>query len=263
MTRKNTDYNSDFNQKMSTYFNVLIGEVSIKSAALHLKTTPSEIISKLSSICDRNLLNRNSIISWKDKNSVYLGYNKNAFSFFPKTPPSLIGFTDYHVASKEYADLYCAYDAYRLKNNAPMNFEGPVVHPSLGVFHAEGASFQLIDDNGNAQGIILASNLTLRLKDMPFARAIGLIQGGLVHLFIKKKTYIFAANNFDISFSAKECECLLYAVAGKTAKDIAHYTHSSPRTIEGHLENARLKLNCSYKSEMVDKLIDLDFISRF
>ncbi len=49
--------------------------------------------------------------------------------------------------------------------------------------------------------------------------------------------------------------CLHYVAQGKTAKEIAEKLYKSVRTIESHLDNARNKLECSNRSELIAKAI--------
>ena len=48
--------------------------------------------------------------------------------------------------------------------------------------------------------------------------------------------------------------CLLY---GNTAKKTAKELFISPRTVERHLENIKIKLNCKNKYELVKKIFDI------
>ncbi len=55
--------------------------------------------------------------------------------------------------------------------------------------------------------------------------------------------------------------CLHYVAQGKTAKEIAEKLYKSVRTIESHLDNARSKLECSNRSELIAKAITEGIIS--
>ena len=43
-------------------------------------------------------------------------------------------------------------------------------------------------------------------------------------------------------------------IRGKTAKEIAVILNLSPRTIEHHIENIKIKTNSDSKSELIDKM---------
>lgn len=52
----------------------------------------------------------------------------------------------------------------------------------------------------------------------------------------------------------REKQILLFALEGLTSKQTARKLNISHRTVEKHLANAKLKLNCKRKSEVVYKL---------
>ncbi|MBU0455875.1 MAG: helix-turn-helix transcriptional regulator [Pseudomonadota bacterium] len=72
-------------------------------------------------------------------------------------------------------------------------------------------------------------------------------------------------NKFDeinvngVKLSVKEGECVYYLLRGMTAKEIGEIVHRSKRTIEGHFLNIKNKLNCSKKSELIEKLWESGF----
>jgi len=52
------------------------------------------------------------------------------------------------------------------------------------------------------------------------------------------------------SLTPRELECLSYLTSGKTAKEIARIIDASPRTVETHINNIRLKTGCQSKREL-------------
>lgn len=63
----------------------------------------------------------------------------------------------------------------------------------------------------------------------------------------------------NIKISRREFECLYYLVRGKTMKGIAREMGGSPRTVEEHINQLKLKLNCTTKYELLDKIWQSDF----
>ncbi len=53
----------------------------------------------------------------------------------------------------------------------------------------------------------------------------------------------------------REHEIAQFVIQGKTAKETAKLLELSYRTVERHLDNIKLKLNCVKKSELVVKLL--------
>jgi len=58
----------------------------------------------------------------------------------------------------------------------------------------------------------------------------------------------------------KQKECLYLITQGKTAKQVAKIMNLSPRTIEDHINIIKNKLNCQYKSELIEKAINSGFV---
>ncbi len=65
-------------------------------------------------------------------------------------------------------------------------------------------------------------------------------------IFYKKINYINGISN-------SENECLIYLAHGMTAKEVAKILKISPRTVESHIQNMKIKLNCYNKSELINK----------
>ena len=61
-------------------------------------------------------------------------------------------------------------------------------------------------------------------------------------------------NQFKIS--QREYDCLYHLAYGKTAKQIAIKLNISYRTVEEYLTNARRKLSCSNRSQLIEKIIN-------
>ena len=58
-------------------------------------------------------------------------------------------------------------------------------------------------------------------------------------------------NGSVVKFSPREIECLKYLGLGKTAKETAKTLVISPRTVETHLKNIKLKTGYSSKSDLI------------
>lgn len=61
-------------------------------------------------------------------------------------------------------------------------------------------------------------------------------------------------------FTIRESECLFLLVRGQTAKEIALVLDISPRTVQTHFENIKLKLNVSSRSQIIAKVMELDML---
>lgn len=57
--------------------------------------------------------------------------------------------------------------------------------------------------------------------------------------------------------TAREVECLTLISKGKTAKEIGRIINISPRTVEYHLNTSKDKLDCNFKSELIEKFSNI------
>lgn len=84
---------------------------------------------------------------------------------------------------------------------------------------------------------------------------------------LQPKSYY--ANQFDTTNTAnklsleeneyltqREKMCIYYTIRGKSARETAQILSVSPRTVEFHLSNAKAKLKCKNKSELIGLFID-------
>jgi len=76
-----------------------------------------------------------------------------------------------------------------------------------------------------------------------------------LNVALKVKKYFLSE---DITISTKELDCAILLLQGKTSKEIAKSLNNSPRTIEAHLNNMKLKLGCHNKSALISKLLKLN-----
>jgi DNA-binding CsgD family transcriptional regulator len=68
-----------------------------------------------------------------------------------------------------------------------------------------------------------------------------------------KQIGVINSNFTNISLSEKEKTCLKLCLEGKTAEDAANILYLSRRTIEGHMERIKEKLNCQRKKDLMSK----------
>jgi len=76
----------------------------------------------------------------------------------------------------------------------------------------------------------------------------------------KPISYILNDYYSPLNLTEKQENCLFLLVRGKTVKEIAKILNISPRTVEGHLEAIKIKMNCKYKSEIIEHAIDCGFL---
>ena len=60
--------------------------------------------------------------------------------------------------------------------------------------------------------------------------------------------------------TSREKEVLEYVILGLSAKEVARYLEISPRTVDRHVENVRLKLRARNRTHMVACAIQAGFL---
>lgn len=79
--------------------------------------------------------------------------------------------------------------------------------------------------------------------------------GEFCELLKSKRVYLNLKSR-EVMLTRREYEVLLQFTQGRTTKEVAKVLNISPRTAESHLENAKNKTNCTFKSQLIDMLRD-------
>ncbi len=66
-----------------------------------------------------------------------------------------------------------------------------------------------------------------------------------------------------IYLTPKEIKCILWAIQGKTAEEIAMIEKNSFRTVEMHLTNVRKKLNCYKQTQLIRIILEAGVLQAF
>jgi DNA-binding CsgD family transcriptional regulator len=77
---------------------------------------------------------------------------------------------------------------------------------------------------------------------------------------LKPKSYILTDAYCPLPLTDKQINCMFYLVRGKSYKEIAKLLSISFRTVEGHMDAIKYKLNCYSKSALIEKAVDSGFI---
>jgi DNA-binding CsgD family transcriptional regulator len=64
----------------------------------------------------------------------------------------------------------------------------------------------------------------------------------------------------DLDLSPIQLECLFYLVKGCSVKEIARNISLAPKTIEHYLDAIKLKFNCTRRSDLVNKALEIPSI---
>lgn len=206
-------------------------------------------------IIDFEFLNKiPGAIGFKDKYSVYLGGNQFlATTMGFAKPQDIIGMKDTDIKSEmvAFADKF-------VREDKEVMLAGEQQHIDMGRYN-DGVLRATL----STKKVLLSANQ--EIIGTVFSR-VELKSSILSKLFdktlsIKLPQYYTIARPYgEYHLNKRETESLFYLIRGYTAKEIAQRLGLSAKTIEYHIEQLKNKLNCSKKSELVEKSIDLGFI---
>lgn len=67
----------------------------------------------------------------------------------------------------------------------------------------------------------------------------------------------------DIDLSKRQSECLYYLTKGMSIKQIAKKVNLSPRTVSHYLDAVKIKLNCTRRSDLIEKVFGMNLFNSF
>lgn len=73
------------------------------------------------------------------------------------------------------------------------------------------------------------------------------------------KRYQLGTKNGLVHLTARELDCLLGILDGKTSQEMAQELYRSKRTVEAHISNVKQKLGCSTKADLIKFLVEKGF----
>ncbi len=77
---------------------------------------------------------------------------------------------------------------------------------------------------------------------------------------VVKKCYYLGELYPGIYLTAREAQCMVCFLQGKTISTTASFLNLSPRTVEFYLKNTKKKLNCQTKVELMSCVLRTDFL---
>lgn len=174
-----------------------------------------------------------SYVFWKDLNSRFLGCNQKFLASTGRnTQQNFVESSDYDMPwAQKYADIYIKDDQNVMETGIPrINYKE--LHQQL---------------DGTIKTVLVSK---IPLYD-EYKQVKGLL-GFYIDISIQE---IFTT----IRLSKRQMECLFYLVRGMSAKQIARKLNLSNRTVEDYLENLKLKFDCTHRSDLVIKAIEMGF----
>lgn len=192
-------------------------------------------------------------VFWKDKNGIYLGYNKYGANNLGYSDSNEIkGRSDHDIFPENIATFFISNDQEVMlngmqkfipepgivKNNHPvifMSYKMPIYAQDESVIGVLGFAF--------TRPRIVSESLTEQSNhQLPDELA---------------KNFNHSHPDFAEQLSPREVMCVQYLCKGLTLKQIAKQFNLSPRTVESYLERARSKMGCKNKAELMLSFIKI------
>ena len=174
---------------------------------------------------------------WFSTEHVLLGCNQSAIDMMQKHQAikrtDVIGHKFYELFDKE--NKHLAEDVIQenievIQLNAPKQFNNVLILPDLYKIKMVTIKAPFYDDHGKIAGVF-----------------------GISH-------YLSEVSLADIKafkFSTRETECLIHLLKGKTMREISEILDISLKTVGTYIERLKAKLNCTTRSALISKAIEL------
>ncbi|MEO8402099.1 MAG: LuxR C-terminal-related transcriptional regulator [Gammaproteobacteria bacterium] len=166
------------------------------------------------------------------------------------------GKTMFDISPTENAENVIKTDRAVVSNNKRELVEDNVIHfDSFNEQHFFTIKMPWYNKNNEIIGIFGASIL---FGTQPFADSLSkIIQFGLLPQTTPNNLLRGTFHNASY-YTKREKECLFYILRGKTARETGKLLNLSTRTIETYINNLKIKLNVSTKSELISKALEIE-----
>ncbi len=223
-----------------------------------------------------------SLLFWKDSQSKFLGCNKKFATLGGVVGPRvMIGKYDYELAWREDSGKY------RKDDQEVFEFSKPKLNIEESMHYGDGSQkiiltskFKIYSSNRRKFGLIgIASDITEhkilerkllemsgkrvfpgesiseKLFSVPIIEEINRLHKISEYLRGERKKYTFICKNKEIMLSARQLQCVVLILQGKTNKQIGKLLRLSPRTIEYYLNLIKEKFGCETKNHLLEIIL--------
>jgi len=170
-----------------------------------------------------------------------------------KSKDEIVGHTDFEFVWQEYAPLYRKHELDILSGNEYSAII-PVKDADNNTLLFLHNKIRTLDEKGEVDGLIVRAMEILNPNYHELITSLTKINTQ------KKPVFALGKKINDIELSVRQKQCLFFLLYGKTAKAIANILKISPRTVETHIDNMKIKFGCRSKSELIDAAINLGFL---
>lgn len=208
----------------------------------------------------------NQLPGWiciKSLDSIFIQGNNNFIDLVgAKNRDWLIGRTDHDIPCKasEFAESFIEEDKAVLQSQQEV--KSLHVYPfSPGLTIGLSIRKLLYDSIGTPSAILLQSlpvNSVLIQKIISSSIKINSSLVGHGHCI---GTFKLDADCESLLLSQRELECLFFLIRGYSAKAIGQVLNISPRTVERHIDNMKMKLACNNKAQLIEKAYEIGYAS--
>ncbi len=186
-----------------------------------------------------------NLIAWKDANLKYMGVGKPFLDLFGfQSEGQMIGLSDYETPAEEFGDVFSENDRLAIQSGGAVFLE-LTKNKQDDIMLAISNKMPLYDLQHNFKGVF--SQCTLMQKSDKIKTLIEEIQAN------NHSSCLLMETIDQFSLSKRESECLYHLMRGKSAKHIANRLNISAKTVEFHVSNIKIKMDCHSKAELIDK----------
>lgn len=191
-------------------------------------------------------------VYWKNRDGIYLGCNQNIANLANlSSSECIIGKSIHDILEKKIAERITNEDETIMLNNKEKILEeiGFDLENQPAIYLSK--KIPTHNFKGEVTGLFGISINITRQKNIQ-----------LIETTLNKfSNYVIEQKYKTLPTLAKrELECLYFIIRGMTAKQIGKVLNLSFRTVESYIENMKYKFNCTNRSELIGKAIDLGYI---
>ena len=175
-----------------------------------------------------------------------------------KTLSKLEGLSDYDAPWAKYAQSYLSHDLDTAKGLMYKVIDPLPCKDRFKIMLCSKTPYK--NEQGEVVGIL---GMLTELKSPDILTISKLL--GHKNLFKDGKSIVVSDNNYiqsrtnKLKLTTRETECLFYLIRGGTRKTIAKQLNLSPRTIDAHTEQIKLKFGCHHKAQLIELAIEDGF----
>ncbi len=203
-------------------------------------------------------------VAWKTVDSVYAATNELCAKLAGyKNVDSYLGTKDYDwkCDAVEIADKIIAQDKLVLETKKQWrSFNVLKFSHSLTYYYSQKSV--IYAPNNDILGILFIGTILTDTATLKILNSISQYDPEKSEKKVQHKIYSISDSAHELHLTRRQEECLFYILRGKNAKTIAKILGLSFRTIEVYINELKVKFQCSCKSSLIEKAIELGYFYR-